>query len=159
MKQAIFLFVICFLLVVSVIVNFILHTRLAEKTSEAVSVEHNIKKIVEINSQTMSELGFTFKNLIANSSVMMRYNHYLDEHDPSTKVVLFCPECTGGKDDLPPLEEPSLVPLPSTLEQLKKDINEIRISVTTIRNSLHNQGFKLRYTLGRLKEDKWVPHQ
>jgi len=115
---------------------------------------YKIKPIIENNSETIGEMAYVFDNLVKNTSIMMRYSHYLDNHDPAVEIVPFCPECTKAEDELLPIEKGKQDELPSTLEQLTQDSYEIKMSVERIKNSLHNQKFKLQYTLDRLKEIK-----
>jgi len=118
------------------------------------TLEYKIKPIVENNSETMSEMAYVFENLIENTSIMMRFSHYLDKHDPSVKIVPLCPECTKAKDELIPIEEGRQEELPSTFDQITQDSYEIKMTVERIKNSLHNQKIKLKHTLDQLKELK-----
>ena len=118
------------------------------------TLEYKIKPIVENNSETMSEMAYVFENLIENTNIMMRFNHYLDKHDPSVEIVPLCPECTKAEDQLLPIEEGRQEELPSTFGQITQDSYEIKMTVERIKNSLHNQKIKLKHTLDQLKELK-----
>ena len=114
--------------------------------------DYSIKAVVQNNNETMYEIAHVFKHLVENTSIMMRYNHYLDNHDPTVKIVPFCPECTGREDELLPIEEGEYKELPSTIEQLTKDSYEIKMAIQRIKSTLHNQKFKLKHTLEQLKD-------
>ena len=120
----------------------------------ALDLEYKIKPIVENNSEIMGEMAYVFENLIENTSIMMRFSHYLDKHDPSVKIVPLCPECTKAEDILLPIEEGRQEELPSTFDQITRDSYEIKMSIERIKNSLHNQKIKLKHTLDQLKELK-----
>jgi hypothetical protein len=113
--------------------------------------EYQIKPIVENNSEIMSEMAYVFENLIENTSIMMRYSHYLDKHNPSVKIVPLCPECTKAEDELLPLERGRQEELPSTFDQITQDSYEMKMTVQRIKNSLHNQKIKLQHTLNQLR--------
>jgi len=106
---------------------------------------------VENNSEIMSEMAYVFENLIENTSIMMRYSHYLDKHNPSVKIVPLCPECTKAEDELLPLERGRQEELPSTFDQITQDSYEMKMTVQRIKNSLHNQKIKLQHTLNQLR--------
>ena len=114
--------------------------------------DYSIKAVVENNNETMYEIAHVFKHLIENTSIMMRYNHYLDNHDPTVKIVPFCPECTGREDEILSIEEGKFKELPATVEQLTKDSYEIKMAIQRIKTTLHNQKFKLKHTLDQLKD-------
>ena len=124
------------------------------KLFPTLDLEYKIKPIVENNSEIMSEMAYVFENLIENTSIMMRFSHYLDKHDPSVEIVPLCPECTKAEDQLLPIEEGRQEELPSTFDQITRDSYEIKMSIERIKNSLHNQKIKLKHTLDQLKELK-----
>jgi hypothetical protein len=114
--------------------------------------DYSIKAVVENNNETMYEIAHVFKHLIENTSIMMRYNHYLDNHDPTVKMVPFCPECTEREDEILSIEEGKFKDLPATIEQVTRDSYEIKMAIQRIKTTLHNQKFKLKHTLDQLKD-------
>ena len=125
---------------------------LADDSKLFPTLEHEIKPIVETNNETIYELAHVFKHLVENTSIMMRYNHYLDNHDPTVKIVPFCPECTGREDEILSIEEGKFKDLPATIEQVTRDSYEIKMAIQRIKTTLHNQKFKLKHTLDQLKD-------
>tara|TARA_R110002020_G_scaffold460313_1_gene678776 strand:+ start:2496 stop:2921 length:426 start_codon:yes stop_codon:yes gene_type:complete len=136
-----------FLFIVSIVGNVVFTI----KMSQAKNV---VTPIVEQNSETMSEMAHVFDLLLKNTDVMMRYGHYLDEHDPLTELVPFCPECTGSEDNILPIEVGDPEILSSDIDQLMSDSKEFYAVTRRIKSSLYNQSFKLKHTLSQLKELK-----
>jgi len=87
--------------------------------------------------------------------MILRYNHYLDKHDPTTESIQFCPECSVSvekEDVLVTHSEEQLEEIPETVEQLKKDTKEIYNGVHTVNNSVWSQTILLKSVLEKLRE-------
>ena len=150
---------LCFLSMVSFIANVVLLSMLF---SERATTKEQFNLLVKKNTNTMGEIGYVSERIFENTGTMMRYSHYLDNHDPATTgPVRLCPECSGNEDKIVPMgpeegEEinPDGTSLEPTFDQLISDADEIHNSIYRIKGSLYNQGIKLKSTLERLREKK-----
>jgi len=130
--------------------------------SERATTKEQFNLLVEKNTNTMSEIGYVSERIFENTGTMMRYSHYLDNHDPATTgPVRLCPECSGNEDKIVPMgpeegEEinPDGSKLKPSFDQLISDADEIHNSIYRIKGSLYNQGIKLKHTLEQLREKK-----
>ena len=124
--------------------------------------QSTIEEILLANTEVINEVGRAHQKLAHSSDIMLRYNHYLDRHDPTQQRVKFCPECSIG---LPLTTDPygneTEVPVsshteefPATLAQVKKDTVEIRNGVHTINNSAWSQIILLQSVLKKLRHEK-----
>ena len=121
-----------------------------------------IKEILLANTEVINEVGRAHQKLAHSTDIMLRYNHYLDRHDPTQQRVRFCPECSTG---LPLTTDPygnekevlvgsHTEEFPATLAQVKKDTVEIRNGVHTINNSIWSQIILLQSVLKKLRHEK-----
>jgi len=142
-----------FLTMVSFIGNVVLLSMLFNQRA---NTEEQCNLLVEKNTRNMGEMGYVFERLFENTGTMMRYSHYLDNHDPATTgPVRLCPECTNAKDQIIPMgPEEGEEDVEASFEQLLLDADEIHDSIYRIKASLYNQGIKLKHTLEQLREQK-----
>ena len=121
-----------------------------------------IKEILLANTEVINEVGRAHQKLAHSTDIMLRYNHYLDRHDPTQQRVKFCPECSiglplttdpyGNETELPVSNHTE--EFPATLDQVKKDTVEIRNGVHTINNSIWSQIILLQSVLKKLRHEK-----
>lgn len=114
-----------------------------------------IRNVIVANTQVINEIGKAHQQLSSTTDMILRYNHYLDKHDPTTESIQFCPECSVSvekEDVLVTHSEEQLEEIPETVEQLKKDTKEIYNGVHTVNNSVWSQTILLKSVLEKLRE-------
>ena len=119
------------------------------------------KEVVETNTDTIDLIANAAQKLHDNSDLLMRSNHYLNNH---TTTQLLCPVCgeLESTKKLAPEMEPIVDPpvnLPATVNQLLRDAKEIRQSVFHLGLSLRIQGETLTQLLSKLEVEAQEPSQ
>ena len=119
----------------------------------------NIAKVLIANTTIYKENELLFSRIKKNSDTIMRYSHFMNEHNPEVKRVMFCPECgEGASEDLikNTVTEHREVfeDVPETFEQLLKDSEELRISVSSASASMYGQSLAIENHLDKLRTTK-----
>ena len=127
-------------------------------TTQITTQSSQITKVIVANTEIMQESGLLFGQIKQNADTMMRYNHYLNGHDPSVKKTLFCPECFTEEDTPEELSKHFITEfedhpeeVPETFEQILKDCEEIKTSIQRAKSSLQSQSITLQRTLDKLR--------
>jgi len=130
-----------------------------ERTEHRHEQTKNIAKVLIANTAIYKENELLFSRIKKNSDTIMRYSHYTNKHNPSVKRVMFCPECgEGASEDLiknTVTEHKEVFEyVPETFEQLLKDSEELRISVSSASASMYGQSLALKNHLNKLRHTK-----
>ena len=119
----------------------------------------NIAKVLIANTAIYKENETLFRRIRKNSDTIMRYSHYMNQHNPDVKRVPFCPECGEGaseelvKNTITDHEEVT-EEVPETFKQLLKDSEELRNSVSSASSSMFGQSIALEAHLDKLRTTK-----
>jgi len=122
-----------------------------------VGQKDDIAKVIDSNTEIIQENGVVAKRMEGNSDIIMRYAHYLDNHDPKVKKVMFCPECLKESNEAlskilgEAHDDDVTEDVPETFDQLLKDCEEIRRSSKATGSSLYGQSIALKSNLEKIK--------
>ena len=155
--------VIMLILITCVSASSFVAGKSVEKKDQQKIQKEAITKIIVANTDVMKVSETVFKQLKKNSDTLMRYSHYLDGHDPTTKNHQFCPECfkhvplpKGAEKYFVTEFEEQLEEVPETFEQLQQDCKELRNSMKTISTSLYGQSITIESGLEKVSDGKFV---
>ena len=127
---------------------------------------NNGQALREGNEQIYKELEMATDLMIINSDILMRFNHYQNNHDPSKEQAFLCPECTSP---WPPekksskwkgftLTDEELIEIENNAmlynaEDAIYDTREVATQIQRLSVSLNNQRHKLEHTLLKMRDD------
>jgi hypothetical protein len=159
----IYQFLGCLVLIILVSASSFVVGRICEKKEQDDLCKIAIAEIIIANTKIMQESESVFRRLKNNSDIMMRYSHYLNNHDPSVRKVVFCPECwseEGVPEEVLKLFvtefEDVLEEVPETFAQIMKDCQELEGSITRINSSLWAQSITLHRNLKQLSDGTFI---